>query len=108
MADPGAAGYCAYVEGNSEPRRITGLAAALDARLAALNIEYASKRASGRLRPLRIVALRSGTSRAYREHCVRKGQREAQFKVLTLRDAADLDFDFLSHASDASGSAQVR
>ena len=98
VADAGAASYCAYVEGATEPQRVVALAAALDAKLAALNIEYASKRASGRLRPLRMVALRSGTSRAYREHCVRKGQREAQFKVLTLRDAADVDFDFLLHA----------
>jgi len=102
VADAVAAGYCAYVEGNTEPQRIVALAAAVDAKLAALNIEYASKRASGRLRPLRIVALRSGTSRAYREHCVRNGQREAQFKVLPLRDAADVDFDFLPHASEAS------
>ena len=108
VADAGAASYCAYVEAVSQPQRIVALAAALDAKLAALNIEYASKRASGRLRPLRIVALRSGTSRAYREHYVRKGQREAQFKVLALRDAADLDFDFLPHASDAIGAAQVR
>jgi hypothetical protein len=108
VADAGAASYCAYVEGNTEPRTIVALAIALDAKLAALNIEYASKRASGRLRPLRVVALQSGTSRAYREHCVRKGQRESQFKVLTLRDAADVDFDFLAHAHDASNAAQVR
>jgi hypothetical protein len=107
VADARAADYCAYVEGNAEPQRILALAVALDAKLAALNIEYASKRASGRLRPLRVVALNRGTSRAYREHCVRKGQREPQFKVLPLRDAADVDFDFLPHASDASA-AQVR
>lgn len=103
VADAVAAGYSAYVEGNTEPQRLVALGAALDAKLAALNIEYASKRASGRLRPLRIVALHSGTGRAYREHCVRKGQREAQFKVLTLRDAADVDFDFSPHASEPNG-----
>lgn len=108
VADSGAARYCAYVEGDSEPHAIVALATALDAKLAALNIEYASKRASGRLRPLRIVALRSGTSRAYREHCVRKGQRESQFKVLTLRDSADVDFDFLAHAHAICNAAQVR
>jgi hypothetical protein len=108
VADAGDASYCAYVEGDGEPQRIVALATGLDAKLAALNVEYASKRGSGRLRPLRIVALRSGTSREYREHCVRKGQREAQFKVLTLRDAADVDFDFLRHAHDASDAAQVR
>lgn len=108
VADASAASYCAYVEGGTEPHTIVALATALDAKLAALNIEYASKRASGRLRPLRVVALHSGTSRAYREHCVRKGQRESQFKVLTLRDAADVDFDFLAHARDADHAAQLR
>jgi hypothetical protein len=108
VADAGAASYCAYVESDTEPQRVVALAAALDARLAALNIEYASKRASGRLQPLRMVALCSGTSRAYREHCVRKGQRESQFKVLTLRDAADVDFDFLPHTSGAGAAARVR
>jgi hypothetical protein len=107
VADAGAASYCAYVEGDNEPQRIVALAAALDAKLAALNVEYASKRGSGRLRPLRIVALRSGTGRVYREHCVRKGQRESQLKVLTLRDAAEVDFDFLPHATTADA-AQVR
>jgi hypothetical protein len=105
VADAAAAGYCAYVEADAEPHRIVALATALDAKLAALNIEYASKRSSGRLRPLRIVALRAGTGRAYREHYVRKGQRESQFKVLSLRDAAEIDFEFASHAHDA---AQVR
>ena len=106
VADATAASYCAYVEGSTESQHVVALADALDARLAALNIEYGSKRASGRLRPLRVVALRSGTSRAYREHCVRKGQRESQFKVLTLRDASDLDFDFLSYASGTARAPQ--
>jgi hypothetical protein len=104
-ADAAATAYCAYIEGNTEPRSIVALAGKLDARLASLNIEYGAKRASGRLRPLRVVALHSGTSRAYREHYVRKGQREAQFKVLTLRDAAEVDFDFLRHASGDSADA---
>jgi hypothetical protein len=108
VAEPPSASYCAYVEGNAESQRIVALAGALDVELAALNLEYAAKRASGRLRPLRVVALRSGTSRAYREHCVRKGQREAQFKVLTLRDAADLDFDFPSYAASQAGASRGR
>jgi hypothetical protein len=107
VADAATASYCAFVEGDTVPHHIVALATALDAKLAALNVEYASKRGSGRLRPLRIVALRSGTSRAYREHCVRKGQRESQFKVLTLRDAAELDFDFLLHTATADAT-QVR
>lgn len=105
VADAAAAAYCAYIEGNAETRPIVALASVLDAKLASLNIEYGTKRASGRLRPLRVVALHAGTSRAYREHHVRKGQRESQFKVLTLLDASEIDFDFLHHASGDSADA---
>jgi len=109
VADAAAAGYCAYVEGDAAAGIVVALATALDAKLATLNIEYGTKRASGRLRPLRVVALRSGASRAYREHCVRKGQRESQFKVLTLRDANEIDFDFLRYAAgDSADAPQVR
>jgi len=58
-----------------------------------LNIEYNSKRGSGRLKPLQLFALAAGAEWAYRRHCVAKGQREAQFKVLTLQDAGEFDFD---------------
>jgi hypothetical protein len=77
VADAGAASYCAYVEGDTEPQRIVALADALDAKLAALNVEYASKRASGP--PPAAARGRGdlGTSRAYREHCVRKGNAVA-------------------------------
>jgi hypothetical protein len=105
IADAAAAGYCAYVEGYAESQRIVALADPLDTKLALLNIEYRTKRASGRLRPLRVVALSSGAGRAYREHYVRKGQRESQFKVLTLRDATDVDFDFLRYATGSSSDA---
>jgi len=105
VADAAAAAYCAYIEGIAETRPIVALASVLDAKLASLNIEYGTKRASGRLRPLRVVALHAGTSRAYREHHVRKGQRESQFKVLTLLDASEIDFDFLQHASGDSADA---
>ena len=66
-------------------------------RCASSNIEYDSKRGSGRLKPLRLVALADGAERAYRRHCVGKGQREAQFKVLTLQNADEFDFDVTPH-----------
>ena len=75
------------------------MAQALDSTLAALNIEYGAKRASGRLPALRVLALRPGTGQAYREHCVRKGQRESQFKALTLQTAAELDFAIDEHGA---------
>jgi len=95
VADPAAARYQAYVElAGAPPEPLSGLAARLDQKLRQLNIEYDSKRASNRLQHLSLVALSAGAERAYRRHCVAKGQREAQFKVLTLQDASELDFDF--------------
>ncbi len=43
------------------------------------------------------MALADGAERAYRRHCVGKGQREAQFKVLTLQNADEFDFDVTPH-----------
>ena len=108
IADPAAAGYRAFVETDAtEAHQVEAIGPALDERLGALNIEYASKRASGRLKPVTIVALAAGAERAYRQHCVRKGQREAQFKVLTLQNASEFDFDVNPHLLGAvTGDAQ--
>lgn len=98
VADPVAAGYRAFVETDAtEAQQVEAIGPALDKRLGALNIEYASKQASGRLKPVAVVALAPGAERAYRQHCVRKGQREAQFKVLTLQNASEFNFDVNPH-----------
>jgi hypothetical protein len=65
-------------------------AAEVDQRLGELNVEYHSKRASGRLAPLRIARLRHGTGEAYKAACVRAGQREGQFKPTVLQYRRDL------------------
>jgi hypothetical protein len=70
------------------------LATALDEALQRLNIEYASKRGSGRLKPPEGVALRRGAGNAYRNWCVSRGQRDAQFKALTLQYRRECPFDF--------------
>jgi hypothetical protein len=100
VADAAANRYVAYVEAPTQAAQCDALASAIDAELARLNIEYAGKRSSGRLKPLALVALAPGTGHAYREHAVRKGQRESQFKVLSLQNAAEVDFDFASFAAD--------
>lgn len=100
VADAAANRYVAYVEAPTRAAQCDALASAIDAELAALNIEYAGKRSSGRLHPLEVVALAPGAGHAYRDHAVRKGQRESQFKVLSLQNAAEVDFDFASFAVD--------
>jgi hypothetical protein len=109
VADAAAPGYRVYFEGRDAGLKdLVALTESLDSKLASLNIEYATKRASGRLPALRIRALRAGTGRDYREHCVRKGQRESQFKALTLQNAADLDFDIENYCLDGLPDAIAR
>ena len=66
------------------------MAADVDQRLGELNVEYHSKRASGRLAPLTIALLRQGAGEAYKTACVRAGQREGQFKPAVLQYRRDL------------------
>ena len=65
----------------------------MDRRLGELNIEYHSKRASGRLQPLEVTVLKSGAADAYKAACVRAGQREGQFKPVVLQFRRDLTWD---------------
>ena len=99
LADPQAAKYTLYVEvsGRSAPSS-PELAGALDAGLRKANIEYDSKRASGRLEPAQIRRLRAGTGSEYRANRVSAGQRDAQFKYLHLQYAQECPFDFQAHA----------
>lgn len=95
LADEAASLYRLFVEaprhGEMQADR---LAATVDAALCELNIEYRSKRASGRLAPLRCTILVPGAGEQYRRHLVRRGQRDAQFKPALLRYQRDTDFAF--------------
>jgi hypothetical protein len=109
VADPAEARYRGYIElADAHAKLVSHLATQLDQRLRQLNIEYDSKRASNRLQPLALVALCEGAERAYRRHCVAKGQRDAQFKVLTLQDASEFDFDVTPLLIDSSGHASAQ
>ena len=70
---------------------------AVERALGERNIEYKTKRASGRLGPLEIVPVAAGTGDEYKRHLMARGQREGQFKLLALQYAEDCTFDF-SHA----------
>lgn len=105
LADEEAANYRLYVERAShssadqaDPSTADAfevrLAADVDRRLGEANIEYRSKRSSGRLGPMIGIEVRAGTADAYRAACVAAGQRDAQFKYLFLQCQANCDFDF--------------
>ena len=58
---------------------------ALDQRLQALNGEYAQKRASRRLQPLRCHRMRPGWAEALRRGAIASGSRDVQYKLPFLR-----------------------
>lgn len=70
------------------------LAERVDAELADINAEYGAKRKSGRLGELRVAALRDGAAEANKRFWLKRGQREGQFKMLTLQQADDFAFEW--------------
>jgi hypothetical protein len=108
-ADEAAAGYRAYVEPASEAAfDAVALGEAIDRRLSSLNIEYDSKRKSGRLSPLQCRPLAPGTGHAYRDACVRAGQRDGQLKPPALAYARQLAVDLDACVLDALDTARTR
>lgn len=66
------------------------LATQFDLKLQALNVEYQSKRQSGRLGELRFLQLPTGSGSRYRSERVAAGQRDSQFKYLHLQYASQV------------------
>lgn len=99
LANPLSATYTLYLEAaQHDPFQSLDLANAVDRGLRAVNIEFDSKRGSGRLAPTEIKWLRTGTGGRYRDNRVAAGQRDAQFKYLHLQYAQECPFDFNAHA----------
>lgn len=95
LADEAASQYRLYLEcARTETFDAADLGERFDGHLRRLNVEYDAKRASGRLKPLSAAGLRPGTGDLYRQHCLAKGQRDGQFKVLPLQFHAKCSFDF--------------
>jgi hypothetical protein len=94
LADEATRGYQLYVETDqgSKPDA-TALAALVDRELGVLNIEYRGKRESSRLEPLQAHWLRAEAGEDYKRFCVRRGQREGQFKTVALAYQKDFAFD---------------
>ena len=69
----------------------------IERRLGELNVEYAAKRASGRLRHLELLPVRPGTGDAYKQYCLQHGQREGQFKLVALQYLTDCAFPFADY-----------
>jgi hypothetical protein len=89
-ADPARAPQTHSIDAEPVRRANETLAADLDRRLGALNMEYQAKRKSGRRGPVSIAWLPSGTAEACRAAAVREGQREGQLKIAALQYQRDL------------------
>ena len=99
LADEEGRRYRLYVEPIGGPALDSAtLAAAIDERLAHLNVEYRAKRGSDRLAPLEVRVLAPDTGEAYRHDCVRRGQREGQFKMVALDYRRTFPFDLDARA----------
>jgi hypothetical protein len=66
----------------------------VDGLLSMSNSEYRAKRESGRLYPLTVTFLKPGTGEMYRAHCIKSGQKDGQFKMVTLQYAHQCQFIF--------------
>lgn len=82
------------------------IAKTIDTLLKAGNIEYDSKRASQRLKPLTVRLLKPGTAEAYKTHCINKGQRESQYKVVLLQYRKHVDFPIENHCMNGAASSE--
>lgn len=94
LADIEAQQYVLYVE---HERLATTAPEEVDQALAEVNVEFRSKRESGRLKPVGVEVVRPGTGEAYRAHCINKGQRESQFKLVRLQYRHECTFNFLPY-----------
>lgn len=89
VADEQRSGYELLIETAGAVDR-ERLAAAVDHQLGQMNLEYRSKRASGRLGPVAVTRLEPGSAEAHKAAYLRAGQRESQFKPVILQYRRDL------------------
>ena len=98
VADEAVSAYRLYVQiDEGDIHDADAMSRMIDKRLGELNIEYHSKRASGRIGPLTVSWLARGTADAYKQAAVAAGQREGQFKLAVLQYRKDLIFRLDDH-----------
>lgn len=88
LADEEAARYHLLLDYRPQDTKVD-LAQAIDQSLRTMNAEYDDKRASGRLRPLKLSRFRSNACETIKDWSVAKGVRESQYKPTILAYAKD-------------------
>ncbi|MDH3256473.1 MAG: GH3 auxin-responsive promoter family protein [Nitrospinota bacterium] len=91
LADPEEMQYTLYIETPSQ----SSLAKNLEVELSRLNIEFETKRKSGRLNQTRVIFLKQGAGEEYKKYSIANKQREGQFKIVRLQYTNDCTFNFL-------------
>jgi len=95
LADPETHHYQVFIETRQRPScSLHEVAGLLDNALRDRNLEYDTKRASGRLHHLETYWLREGAYEAYKRFCMQQGQREGQFKLIALQYRQNFPFSF--------------
>lgn len=98
LADEADSKYELYLEtSEADETRQQEISTAVDNALTEQNLEYKAKRASKRLKQLVVKLLKPGTFEIYKKRLVAQGQRESQFKVMTLQYCRENDFPFDEH-----------
>ena len=99
LADPEESRYRLVIELDLDRTAAEQWGRTVERVLGEQNLEYAQKRKSGRLRPLKVIPVAPGTREIYKRHMLAKGQREGQFKLVALQYATECTFDFTRESS---------
>jgi hypothetical protein len=95
LADLNTSQYQVFIETKDRPLfSLHDIAGLLDLALCQRNLEYRTKRESGRLKHLEVYWLRTGSFEAYKSLCLQLGQREGQFKTVALQYKDQFPFSF--------------
>lgn len=92
--------YSLYLEADLNTDDKFVIEKSIDTYLCEANLEYKTKRSGGRLNPLKLHLLKKGTSELYKISCLKKGQKEGQFKTIILLLKQDISFPFESYIQE--------
>jgi len=102
LADEESAHYRVYLEcEDAHLDNIEHYTQFLEQALCDLNMEYRQKRASERLKIVEVKLLKQGSGEEFKRFNLAKGQREGQYKTLSLIYSKDARFNFESHTLSA-------
>ncbi len=98
--------YQVFIESHKENElnttELENLENEIDHIISESNAEYKEKRASNRLKQLKLSFLKPGCYEQYKQHLLKKGQREAQFKTISIGYVSSNEFEFEKYTIQSS------